>query len=196
MSAEDLSFAGPGTVEKIRHDLGTIPIRVVVTLRPLSQAIVSAYGEWSKKNRVPDADHVVRAVLVDLLRDRAQSRYAWLVVQHVREIWRPVVTDGWHEVELNARSIEDFQQSFWLALGIEGLRPPPPPRKNQGLPAGAVIAWQEALRLERTFDARVDGGTIAALLTYNSSHPEAPRSKLQLRADVGGARRRSLRHHS
>ncbi len=184
LSAEVLAFAGAGTTELVAQAFPDVPVRIVVTTRPLSQLVISIYGEWAKKYPLPDPDAVARTILTGLIERGPASRHSWMTVDRLRSVWGPVATGGWHEVPLGGRPIEAYQLAFWRAVGIESLVPPPLATENRTLPTGALLAWQEHLHEQGSYDHRVDGGTIARVLRGLSEKSSAPRSRLQLRGDV------------
>jgi hypothetical protein len=102
----------------------------------------------------------------------------------VRAVWQPIATDGWHEIALDEASIEGYQECFWRAMGIEDLPAPALQKENQALPHGALMAWQEHLRSGSPYDARVDGGTMNALMSVNAAVVSAPRSRVRMDDDV------------
>jgi hypothetical protein len=184
LSAEPLSYASSTTSTRVAEALQDLPVRIVVTTRPLSQLVLSAYGEWAKNLRLPDPDIVVRRVLASLLANGHASRFSWMLVGRIREVWRPSATDGWHEVLLEATPDDDFQHNFWRALGIDETVPPAMPRQNRSLPFGALVAWQAHLRSQTRYDHRVDGGTITEVARFNESSVSAPRSRLAWSGDM------------
>jgi hypothetical protein len=184
MSAEPLSFASSATSQRVAHALSDLPLRVVVTTRPVSELVLSAYGEWAKSLRLPGPDIVARGVLGSLLAKGHASRFSWMLVSRIREVWGPSATDGWHEVVLTDTPGEEFLRSFWRALGIVDLAPPQMPRQNRSLPYGALVAWQEHLRRQTHYDHRVDGGTITEVARFNDANVSAPRSRLAWSANM------------
>jgi hypothetical protein len=184
LSAEGLSVAGPGSVSLVASDLAGVPVRVVLTTRPLSTFVLSLYGELAKKLVVPDPDTMVRRVLRDLVDRGADSTFAWMHAGRIREVWQPIASDGWYEVAFGDGSIDEYQARFWQALGIDGASPPALPRENASLPIGALLAWQDDLRARSTRDRRVEGRTVTTLAAHDAATGAAPRSAVRFRADV------------
>ena len=194
LSAESLSFAAHPTAARVARDLDGVPIRIVATTRPLSGMVVSAYGELAKRFVMPDADAFVRGVLLRLLEEGDESRFSWLLARRLRSVWAPIATEGWFEVPFGDQSAAEYQRAFWRAMGIESIDPPGMPEENSSLPAGALIAWQEHLRRAGTYDARVDGGTVMALMAVNAERQAAPRSRLRLTVSVAALVDRCFPH--
>ena len=186
LSAEDLTFAGPVVSGIVGRDLAGVPVRIVVTSRPVSRLVVSAYGELAKKRPLPEPDEVMRLMLLSVLDHGHDSRFAWMLLDRVREVWGPIATDGWHVVTLLDQSADAYQRDYWRAMGIEGLTPPAVPAENRSLPAGALHALQEQFRSQDSFDPRVDGGTVAAMMAVDAARASAPRSRLVLDPGVAG----------
>jgi hypothetical protein len=184
VSAEDLSLLGPDGVARVAGDLGALPVRVVLTVRPLSAFVVSFYSEVAKKLVVPDPDTMVRRVVTALADDGGEGRFGWMLADRIRRTWEPIATDGCLVVALSPDAMGDYQRAFWQALGIDGVEPPPLPRENRTLPAGALLAWQEHLRATPTRDRRVEGRTVTVLAQVDASTPAAPRSAVRIRPDV------------
>jgi len=185
LSAESLSFAAPATARRAAGDLAGVPVRVVVTTRPLSGMVLSSYSELAKRYLMPAPEAFVRGVLDGFLDEGDESRFGWMLVPRLRRVWSPVATDGWVEVPFGEGPVGDYQREFWRAVGIVGLEPPAMPEENPSLPVGATVAWQDHLQRIDRYDPRVDGGTVSALMSANARRRSAPRSRLRLTAETG-----------
>lgn len=187
MSCEGLSFARPRDAVRLAGDLDGIGRRIVITTRPLSQMIVSAYAEWAKKHALPDLDETARRVLVGLLRDGLDSRYSWMLAERVRSVWSPIATDGWAEIPFDANRMADYQAAVWTALGVEGVVPPRVRSENLSLPTAALTSWQRHLHRQGAYDPRVDGGTMARLLSHEAARRGRGRVRISITAEAAAA---------
>ena len=184
LSAESLSFASPISVARARASLGDLPLRVVVTVRPLSELLVSHYAQWARKRVLPPVDDVMRIVLRDLLRHGDEGPFSGMLTGHLRKQWEPVADDGVATVRFDASDMPGFQRRYWAAMGIPGEAPSVVPRENESLPAGAQIAWQAHLGRRGRYDNRVDGGTLARVLGSSMMRGSGSGLRLRLRPEV------------
>jgi hypothetical protein len=183
-SCEVLGAAGPTAVDRVASDLGDLPVRVVVTTRPLSAFLPSYYAETAKWVAGPPPDEAIRDVLRGLLEDGEAGPHAWLVGGWVRRRLEPIASDGLVTVGFDRADPEAYQREFWRALGIVRLPPASMPLRNPAPPAAALVAWQELLRTPRLQDPWTAGRVRRRLLAI-AAQPGTPGSVLRLRPGIG-----------
>jgi len=145
ISAENLVYAGRYTIDRLSDVFGSgQAVKVVITTRPVSDLLGSAYQQLARIQAVDDFETWVRAAVGELLAGHADSTIAWARVDVLRGNWtRP----GWRTtiVDMNGHPSTTNAQ-LWQHIVPNLPCPQLAAVDNRSYPAALVTANQAYIR--------------------------------------------------
>lgn len=145
ISAENLVYAGEHTVERLCDVFGsTCAVNVVVTTKPVSRLLGSAYQQLARTQAVDDFDTWVRTALGELMTCPDRSSMGWARTDVLRRHWtRP----GWKTTLVDMSGGPDTSTAtLWRQIVPQISCPDLPALDNRSYPAAVVAANQVFIR--------------------------------------------------
>lgn len=157
LSAENLVYAGPGTVSRLRQAFADREVRVVITHRPASKLVPSNYQQQARVGTTGGFEEWCRAELAAMSRPTPAGSLASLRLSNLSRLWEPEV-EAVTLVDTNLAP-EESMGRMWQAL--------------TGLSAATVPAIKGSMNVSMSAEFT------AALQDYIAWHPRLSVSEIR-----------------
>lgn len=144
ISAENLVYAGPSTIEKILSQLEFDQVEVLLTTRPISQLLSSHYQQLARIARIDSFEPWARQTLDDVAAGSQCSSASWLRPELLLQTWAPYCRSV-NVIPVNEDAAANLE-SVWEFFAPSIERPPINFRSNPSHPAASVMALQHFIR--------------------------------------------------